>query len=401
MCRKQARLPQQRTADAIVSAWRQLQSRNAATCRHAPFCRAVGLAARGGGAVRPVRPRAVGICGQRRQGRSPVNAKLDLARRDSRLAESADRPLRILHVLDHSLPLHSGYTFRTLAILTQQRALGWETFQLTSPKQDSGDQREETIGDWMFSPHPARVGPDSEAAADPVSRLDEHLEHSACGSRRQRAPGHHPRAFAGAERVACAGGRADCGHPGGVRGPCILGRRRRRSWHGARVGAALSVDARAGNPRVATCRCRDHDLRGLRRDMLERGIPANKITVIPNAVDVSGVSIQDPDRCRVGAAIRTHARQDPGIRRFVLRLRGTGCVAAGDAAGAACRAAGTTDAGGRRAAGRQFEKAERPSLAWKAPCISPGACRMPMSAATTVSWMSWSTRASRDGSPTW
>jgi hypothetical protein len=23
--------------------------------------------------------------------------------------------MRILHVLDHSLPLHSGYTFRTLA----------------------------------------------------------------------------------------------------------------------------------------------------------------------------------------------------------------------------------------------------------------------------------------------
>jgi glycogen(starch) synthase len=30
--------------------------------------------------------------------------------------------LRILHVLDHSIPLHSGYTFRTLAILREQRA---------------------------------------------------------------------------------------------------------------------------------------------------------------------------------------------------------------------------------------------------------------------------------------
>ena len=35
--------------------------------------------------------------------------------------------MRILHVLDHSMPLHSGYTFRTLAILREQRALGWET----------------------------------------------------------------------------------------------------------------------------------------------------------------------------------------------------------------------------------------------------------------------------------
>ncbi len=41
--------------------------------------------------------------------------------------------LRVLHVLDHSIPLHSGYSFRTLAILKEQRALGWETVQLTSP----------------------------------------------------------------------------------------------------------------------------------------------------------------------------------------------------------------------------------------------------------------------------
>ena len=34
--------------------------------------------------------------------------------------------MRVLHVLDHSIPLHSGYTFRTLAILGEQRRLGWE-----------------------------------------------------------------------------------------------------------------------------------------------------------------------------------------------------------------------------------------------------------------------------------
>ena len=31
--------------------------------------------------------------------------------------------MRILHVLDHSIPLHSGYTFRTLALLREQRKL--------------------------------------------------------------------------------------------------------------------------------------------------------------------------------------------------------------------------------------------------------------------------------------
>ena len=48
--------------------------------------------------------------------------------------------LRILHVLDHSIPLHSGYTFRTLSILREQRKLGWETFHLTTPKQGQAQQ---------------------------------------------------------------------------------------------------------------------------------------------------------------------------------------------------------------------------------------------------------------------
>ena len=42
--------------------------------------------------------------------------------------------MRILHVLDHSIPLHSGYTFRSRSIFKQQRRLGWETVHLTSTK---------------------------------------------------------------------------------------------------------------------------------------------------------------------------------------------------------------------------------------------------------------------------
>ena len=38
---------------------------------------------------------------------------------------------RVLHVLDHSLPLHSGYTFRTRAILTAQQAAGFEVRGIT------------------------------------------------------------------------------------------------------------------------------------------------------------------------------------------------------------------------------------------------------------------------------
>jgi PEP-CTERM/exosortase A-associated glycosyltransferase len=44
--------------------------------------------------------------------------------------------LKILHILDHSVPLHSGYTFRTLSILEEQRKRGWEPVALTSPKHE-------------------------------------------------------------------------------------------------------------------------------------------------------------------------------------------------------------------------------------------------------------------------
>ena len=58
--------------------------------------------------------------------------------------------LRILHVLDHSIPLHSGYTFRTQSILREQRKLGWQTYHLTTPKQTGATQEEEDVDGWHF-----------------------------------------------------------------------------------------------------------------------------------------------------------------------------------------------------------------------------------------------------------
>ena len=42
--------------------------------------------------------------------------------------------MKILHVFDYSIPLHSGYTFRSRAILNNQRRHGIETLHLTSSK---------------------------------------------------------------------------------------------------------------------------------------------------------------------------------------------------------------------------------------------------------------------------
>ncbi len=40
--------------------------------------------------------------------------------------------LKILHILDHSLPIHSGYSFRTHSILRAQRKRGWSPLAVTS-----------------------------------------------------------------------------------------------------------------------------------------------------------------------------------------------------------------------------------------------------------------------------
>jgi PEP-CTERM/exosortase A-associated glycosyltransferase len=58
--------------------------------------------------------------------------------------------MKVLHVLNHSIPLHSGYTQRTLSLLREQRRLGWDTFHLTSPKHDVAQSDEETIEGWHF-----------------------------------------------------------------------------------------------------------------------------------------------------------------------------------------------------------------------------------------------------------
>jgi len=58
--------------------------------------------------------------------------------------------MRILHVLDHSIPLHSGYTFRTRAILQQQRRMGYETYHLTSPKHRGSEAIFETVDGFDF-----------------------------------------------------------------------------------------------------------------------------------------------------------------------------------------------------------------------------------------------------------
>ena len=58
--------------------------------------------------------------------------------------------MKILHVFDHSIPLHSGYTFRSLSILKQQHALGIETCHVTSPKHGNDEAEIEEVDGLKF-----------------------------------------------------------------------------------------------------------------------------------------------------------------------------------------------------------------------------------------------------------
>jgi PEP-CTERM/exosortase A-associated glycosyltransferase len=218
-----------------------------------------------------------------------------VARENEGLREvQAVQPLRILHVLDHSLPLHSGYTFRTLSILAHQRQLGWQTFQLTSPKQGSGGEREQQIGEWLFHRTPPAAGL---AAKLPL------MQHRALMDVVQTRLAEvvdvvQPDILHAHSPVLNAMPALEVGKARGI--PVVY--EVRAFWEDA---AADLGTAREWGPRYRLTRAMEtHALRradavtticeGLRGDMLKRGIPADKITVIPNAVDVTKFHFKAP-----------------------------------------------------------------------------------------------------------
>ena len=52
--------------------------------------------------------------------------------------------MRVLHVLDHSLPYFSGYSFRSDYIIRTQQRLGLQPFVVTSPKHEDFTEAKET-----------------------------------------------------------------------------------------------------------------------------------------------------------------------------------------------------------------------------------------------------------------
>lgn len=63
---------------------------------------------------------------------------------------SQPRPLRVLHLIDHSIPLHSGYSFRSRYIARVEQELGIEVEVVTSARHDEFAAMEETLDGIKF-----------------------------------------------------------------------------------------------------------------------------------------------------------------------------------------------------------------------------------------------------------
>jgi PEP-CTERM/exosortase A-associated glycosyltransferase len=198
--------------------------------------------------------------------------------------------MRILHVLDHSIPLQSGYTFRTVSILREQRALGWETFHLTSPKQLDCKVAEETVDGWHFYRTPmadARGFVPGMHEMRLIAATTKRLDEIAQRVRPDILHAHSP--VLNAIPALRVGGRL------GI--PVVY--EVRAFWEDAAVDHGTHTE---WGPRYRLVRAletqalkrADHVTticEGLRQDILARGIPAQRVTVIPNAVDADSFQV--------------------------------------------------------------------------------------------------------------
>lgn len=191
--------------------------------------------------------------------------------------------MRILHVLDHSLPLHSGYTFRTRAILKAQMERGWTVAGVTGPRYHTGDSPFETLDgiDFHRTKQMRRLPPVIGELAEIATfarRIGEVVERFRPDILHAHSPVIDPLA---AMRAAKRYGlpllyeiRAFWEDAAVGNGTGTEGSAKYRAIRGLETWAARRVDGVA-----VICE-------GLKRDLIARGIDAGKIMVSPNGVDL-------------------------------------------------------------------------------------------------------------------
>lgn len=193
---------------------------------------------------------------------------------------------RVLHVLDHSLPLHSGYTFRTRAILKAQAAAGLEVRAITGQRHaaEAGEGESfEQIDGLMFHRTPGIAnGPVGLREAAEIAALDAAIRVLAEKWRPDIIHAHSP--------ALCGAGALRAARALGV--PLVY--EIRAFWEDAAVGNKTGREGslkyrltRALETRVVRAADAVFTIcQGLRDDLIARGIAPAKIGVMPNGVDL-------------------------------------------------------------------------------------------------------------------
>lgn len=216
---------------------------------------------------------------------------------------------RVLHILDHSLPAQSGYTFRTRALMRAQQALGWTVAGVTSVRHPLPGPTVETVDGLTFHRTPA-VGqaPSPLKEWREVSALRRAVAAVADSFQPDILHAHSPVLTAlAAEPVARARGI-----------PLLY--EIRAFWEDAAVGNGTG---REGSLKYRLIRALESRAvrradavavicNGLRGDLIARGVAADKIMVSPNGVDLTLFGTPPPRDTILGDALGIKA-EDPVI----------------------------------------------------------------------------------------
>lgn len=190
---------------------------------------------------------------------------------------------RILHVLDHSLPAHSGYTFRTRALMKAQALKGWEVAGVTGVRHPEPGADGETVDGLTFYRTPP-IAPARSPIREwrEIGAFADRIEALAKMWKPDLLHAHSP--------VLDAMAALRVGKRLGI--PVIY--EIRAFWEDAAVGNGTGTEhsARYHLTRwLETRAVKSADAvavicEGLRGDLIARGIDADKITVSPNGVDL-------------------------------------------------------------------------------------------------------------------
>ncbi len=199
--------------------------------------------------------------------------------------------MRILHILDHSLPLQSGYVFRTMSILEHQQRRGWETFQFTTPRHCPSLEKTETVDGCTFYRSPPVEG---WAAGLPI--LHDFAEMRLTGRVLDQVIAEvKPDILHAHSPILTAFPALKAGKRHGI--PVVY--EVRALWEDGAVDHGRSttlspkyqiskyletVAVRRASAVTTICM-------GLRREIIGRGVPENKVTVIPNGVKISRFAV--------------------------------------------------------------------------------------------------------------